>query len=163
MEEEIRELIEDTATDMGLELVQVRIKGAAENKVLELLLDRLDGERINVGECQRYSKQVSAILDVEDIIPGKYFLEVSSAGAERPLVKFEDYERFKGRHTKITLKQKVDDRARVQGEILGAEDGTIRIRLKDSEEEIKVEYDNIQKAKLKMTDSYFRELLNKKS
>lgn len=163
MEDEIRELIEETATDMGLELVQVRMKGSGDNKILELLLDRLDQQKITVGECRKYSKQVSAILDVEDVIPGKYFLEVSSAGAERPLIKLEDYKRFKGRHAKITLKQKMEERARIQGEILEASDGIVKVMPKDSDEELSIEFDNIQKAKLKLTDSYFRELLNKKN
>ena len=58
--------------------------------LVEIFIERLDGEKIEVGDCQLVSRNISAILDVEDIISGKYFLEVSSAGLERPLVKFQD-------------------------------------------------------------------------
>jgi ribosome maturation factor RimP len=96
MEEKIRPLIESVIDDLGLDLVKVSFQGGS-RKVLEILIDRKDGNKVQVKDCREVSKNVSAILDVEDIIKDKYFLEVASAGVERPLVKLQDFERFLGR------------------------------------------------------------------
>ena len=93
MEEKIRPLIESVIDDLGLDLVKVSFQGGS-RKVLEILIDRKDGNKVQVKDCREVSKNVSSILDVEDIIKDKYFLEVASAGVERPLVKLQDFERF---------------------------------------------------------------------
>ena len=79
IEENIRALIEPTINDFGLELVKLTFHGGS-RKALELHIDRKDGNKVQVQDCQKVSKSVSVILDVEDIIKDKYFLEVTSAG-----------------------------------------------------------------------------------
>ena len=92
MEQRVTNLIESTVTTLGFDIVKVIIHGTS-TKVVEILIERIDGEKVQVNDCQIVSRNISAVLDVEDIIPGKYFLEVSSAGVERPLVKITDFEK----------------------------------------------------------------------
>ena len=159
MEQRISELIESTINDLGYELVKVTIHGSR-TKVVEILIERQDSEKIQVGECQLVSKNISAILDVEDIISGKYFLEVSSAGLERPLVKPKDFERFSGRDVKICLKVPFNGNLTYKGKLLGIEDD--KVKLKSKNVELTFDRDNIKKANLVLTEELFRALLNKK-
>lgn len=159
MEQRISELIESTINDLGYELVKVTIHGSR-TKVVEILIERQDSEKIQVGECQLVSKNISAILDVEDIISGKYFLEVSSAGVERPLVKPKDFERFSGRDVKIRLKVPFNGNLTYKGKLSGIEDD--KVKLKSKNVELTFDRDNIKKANLVLTEELFRALLNKK-
>jgi len=87
-------------TRYGLELVQVQYRREDHGWVLRILVDRPGG--VSVDECGEFSREVSDLLDVEDLIDNSYNLEVSSPGLDRPLIKPEDFERFAGRE--ITLK-----------------------------------------------------------
>lgn len=160
MEKKIIELIEDTIESSGYELVKVSLNGTL-TKTLEVMIERKDGKGIEVGDCQSVSKNISAILDVEDIIPGKYFLEVSSAGIERPLVKPEDFQRYKDREIKIRLKKAHNGSLSFRGKLLGMEN-LDKIILKSEKNELIFDFDNIKSAKLVFTDEMFRKLLNKK-
>ena len=93
-------------------------------------------------------------------IEGKYFLEVSSAGVERPLVKITDFEKFAGREVKIRLKAAFNGNLTYKGQLLGVEEE--KVRLKSKNIEISFDYGNIKNAKLVLTDDMFRALLNKK-
>jgi len=156
MEDKIIELIEGPLSDLGLEVVKLTFQGGS-RKILEVLIDRKDGEKINVKDCKTASKNISAILDVEDIIKDKYFLEVSSAGVERPLVKLQDYERFVGRDIKIKLKEPHNNNSNFKGKILEVKDGNIIIKSKNVI--LNFAYDNIKGANLVLTDEMFRALL----
>ncbi len=157
-EQEITDIIEESLNDLGFDLVKVTLKGSV-NKVLEILIDRLDGDKISVIDCRNASRHISAILDVEDVISDKYFLEVSSAGVERPLIKFKDYARFIDREVTIKLKELVNARTRYNGRILKAKDN--QIYLMSDGEEIVVLFDKIKKANLVLTDEMFKNLVNK--
>jgi ribosome maturation factor RimP len=157
-EQEITDIIEESLNDLGFDLVKVTLKGSV-NKVLEILIDRLDGDKISVIDCRNASRHISAVLDVEDVISDKYFLEVSSAGVERPLIKFKDYARFIDREVTIKLKELVNARTRYNGRILKAEDN--QIYLMSDGEEIVVLFDKIKKANLVLTDEMFKNLVNK--
>jgi ribosome maturation factor RimP len=156
MEDKIIGLIEPTLTDLGYGLVKVSMRGGTA-PVLEILIERIDRERIQVGDCKKVSRNVAAILDVEDQIAGKYLLEVSSAGAERPLVKQEDYVRFTGRDIKIRLKEQFNGKLNYKGKLLSIEDGIVLLKSKNVE--LKFQYSNIKSANLVLTDEMFRELL----
>lgn len=158
MEKKITELIENTVNDLGFGLVKVAMNRSS-NKIVEIFIERLDGEKIEVGDCQIVSRNISAILDVEDIISGKYFLEVSSAGLERPLVKLQDFEKYSGSEIKIRLKEPHNGNLSFRGKLLGVIDK--KIKLKSKNVEIKFDFENIKKANLVLTDEMFRELLNK--
>lgn len=159
IEQQIIDAVQDNLKDLGFDLVKVTLKGST-HKVLEILIDRLDGEKVNIIDCRNSSRIISALLDVEDIISDKYFLEVSSAGIERPLIKFEDYTRFLGREASIKLKELLNGQTRYQGKIVKAEDN--KIHLNNHGEDIVFSFDMIKKASLVLTDEMFRNLMNKK-
>lgn len=160
MEEKIAQLIEDTIHGLGYELVKITVHGTRE-KVVEVMIERQDEQKIQLSDCQLVSRNISAIMDVEDIVDGKYFLEVSSAGVERPLVKPNDYIKFSGRDAKVRLKSQVQDRLNIRGKILGVGDN--KVMLKVGDEQIEIEFENIKSGKLVLTDELFKQLLKKKN
>jgi ribosome maturation factor RimP len=158
MESKIVDLVEDTVKNLGFGIVKIAINGSA-NKVVEIFIERLDEKKIEVGDCQLVSRNISAILDVEDIISGKYFLEVSSAGLERPLVKLQDFKKYADSEVKIRLKEPHNGNLSFRGKLLGIIDN--KIKLKSKNVEIRFDFKNIKRANLVLTDEMFRKLLNK--
>src|SRR5512146_988364 len=140
----IAELIAPALEPMGFDLVRVRFSGG-QRAVLQVMAERPDGT-MNVDDCAEVSRVVSAILDVEDPIPGAYTLEVSSPGIDRPLVRPADYERFAGNEARVETSELVDGRRRFRGRILGR-DGEL-IRLKVEGEEVAIPFAAIASAKL---------------
>jgi ribosome maturation factor RimP len=113
----LRRLIQDIVEGQGYELVDVEFKGAGKNSILRIFIDEPGG--ISHRDCELVSEQVGTVLDVEDLIPFSYTLEVSSPGLERKLVKESDYTRFGGKlariQTRIPLRQQKVFRGRLQG------------------------------------------------
>src|SRR5215470_5224507 len=113
----VRQLVQQVVEGQGYELVEVELKGAGKSSVLRIFIDRADG--ISHRDCELVSEQVGTVLDVEDLIPSSYTLEVSSPGLERKLVKESDYTRFSGKlarvQTRIPLNQQKVFRGRLQG------------------------------------------------
>jgi ribosome maturation factor RimP len=89
--------------DMGLELVEIQFRREGHGWVLRLFIDGEQG--VTLDDCAAVSREISAWLDVEDLIDHAYHLEVSSPGLERPLTKLDDFRRFAGRKTRIKLKE----------------------------------------------------------
>lgn len=110
---ELTELLSPSVTAMGFELVAVELIGSGSDRVLRVYIDRPEG--IVVDDCADVSRQVSAVLDVEDPIPGSYTLEVSSPGLDRPLVKPADFERFTGHLVKVRTREPVLGRKNFTG------------------------------------------------
>ncbi len=160
MEEKIAQLIEGTIHMLGYELVKVTVHGTRE-KTVEVMIERLDEQKVQLSDCQLVSTNISVIMDVEDVVDGKYYLEVSSAGVERPLVKLNDYIKFSGRDAKVRLKLQVHDRLNIRGQILGVNNS--KVIMKVSSEEIEIEFENIKSGKLVLTDELFKQLLKKKN
>ena len=115
-ESRIEALIQPVVTDMGFLLVRVRYITGGRPR-LQIMAERPDG-RMSVEDCAELSRALSALLDVEDPIAGEYVLEVSSPGLDRPLVRPEDFVRFKGQEAKIELIRLFEGRKRFRG-ILG--------------------------------------------
>jgi len=133
---QIENIVTPVLASMGLELVEVEYKREGKAMILRLFIDREGG--ITLDDCADVSREVSEILDVEDVIPGKYSLEVSSPGLDRPLKRASDYERFRGRLVKIrTCELLADDdgnrRKTFLGELLGLEGGVVRLHLKEGQ------------------------------
>jgi ribosome maturation factor RimP len=101
----ITAIAEQAAAPAGIEIVEVELKGSGHNHLLRIYIDRPEG--VTHADCELVSREVSAVLDVEDPIPGHYELEVSSPGIERKLAKWKDWERFCGKQVKIVLKEPV--------------------------------------------------------
>lgn len=102
LEEEIRKVVEGE----GLELVHVALRGAGRNRALRVDIDREDGG-VDISDCELISKQLSPLLDVVDLIPGSYDLEVSSPGLDRKFYKPADYQRFLGSHVRVQTTEAV--------------------------------------------------------
>ncbi|QEM67850.1 ribosome maturation factor RimP [Geobacter sp. FeAm09] len=121
---------------LGMELVDVEFVKVGRDSVLRLFIDKDGG--IGLDDCADVSRELSAVLDVEDIIPGHYSLEVSSPGLDRPLKKPADYERFTGRLVKVrTFEALPDDagnkRKTFTGRLEGLVDGNVVIRLTEGQ------------------------------
>jgi len=100
--EKIQEFVESLLPSMGLELVEIQYRQEGEGWVLRLFLDSPDG--VGLDECSKVSREVSFFLDVEDLIPNAFHLEVSSPGLERPLRDLKDFIRFLGKKARVKLR-----------------------------------------------------------
>jgi ribosome maturation factor RimP len=147
---EIARLVEPTLKDMGYELVRVHFSGGDFRPTLQIMAERIDRRAMAVDDCAEISRVVSALLDVEDPLPGAYELEVSSPGIDRPLVRPQDYERFAGFEARVELTRPIEGRRRFRGRIGELADGTVRII--ESAGEYRLPLEQIDKAKLVMTD-----------
>lgn len=121
---------------MRIELVDIEYKRSGREAVLRLFIDKEGG--VTLDDCADVSRELSAILDVEDLIPCNYNLEVSSPGLDRPLKTLADYERFAGRLVKIrTYEPFADDdgnrRKTFLGTLEGLRDGVVRITLTEGQ------------------------------
>lgn len=101
----VGEIAERVAQPEGIEIVEVDLKGGGRHQVLLIVIDKPGG--VTHGDCEFVSQQVGTILDVEDVIPGTYHLEVSSPGVERKLLRWNDWERFAGEKVKVVLREPV--------------------------------------------------------
>ena len=151
--EQIEALIAPSLTSMGFEIVQVKLMDGKNSQTLQIMAERLDGS-MSLDDCTQVSRQVSAILDVEDVIPKAYRLEVSSPGIDRPLVKLSDYTDFQGHAAKIETVLPVDGRKRFSGVLKGVADNKIHITVDGRDHQIP--FADIQTAKLVLTDALIK-------
>jgi ribosome maturation factor RimP len=113
----------------GLELVDVTLRVEGGHWILRVTIDREGG--VQVHHCTAVSRELNVHMDVEDLVPVKYFLEVSSPGLDRPLKNESDYDRFKGRLVKIKTNHPVAGRKKISGIIEGIENGVLSVLLED--------------------------------
>jgi len=156
----VSDIIQGTLKELGFDLVNVTLQGQ-KSKVLEILIDRFDDTKITIEDCKIANRNISALLDVEDVIKDKYYLQVSSAGVERPLFKFEDYVKSIGKEVKLKLTELLNNRGHYQGKIIKAKDDIIELQLKEGN--ISISFNLIKKAHLVLTDEMFRKLLSRPS
>lgn len=143
--EKIRAIAERVTVSEGLALVDVELKGGRSNPLLRVYIDKPEG--ISHADCQLVSEQMSAILDVEDLFPGSYVLEVSSPGLDRKLVRPSDFTYFAGRRARLVMREPVDEERVFEGRLVGFEAGRVRMDL--GERGItEFELSNISKARL---------------
>ena len=129
---------------MGYEFVGCELRKLNTGTLLRIYIDKDTG--ILVDDCSRVSRQVSAMLDVEDPIQGRYTLEVSSPGLDRPLFEMAHYHKFIGREIKVRLYTPLDGRRNFVGVLLRVEDATISLLVEQTE--ITMAFSDIEKAKL---------------
>lgn len=137
-------ILQPLVEDLGYEFVGLEYNANPKNSVLVLYIDKPDG--IQLDDCEAVSREVAALLDVEDPIPGHYNLEVSSPGLDRPLFTVAQFERFKGEQVQLTAFAPVNGRRKFKGMILGAADSTVRLEQDGSE--VALDFGNIAKARL---------------
>jgi ribosome maturation factor RimP len=137
-------LLRPLVEDLGYEFVGLEHGSNPKDPVLVIYIDKEDG--IAVEDCEKVSREVAALLDVEDPIPGRYNLEVSSPGLDRPLFTLEQFEQFSGEVARISLYAPLAGRRKFKGKILGTEGDQVKLALDDSE--VLLEMGNVAKARL---------------
>ncbi|CAM3603574.1 MULTISPECIES: ribosome maturation factor RimP [Halomonas] len=124
-------LIEPVVAAMGFELWGIDHLSQGKNSRLVIYIESENG--VSVENCADISRQVSAVMDVEDPIAGEYRLEVSSPGMARPLYSLDQFTRFQGHHVALKLRTAFDGRRKYQGLLVGVEGDEVLLQL-DSEE-----------------------------
>jgi len=124
--ERIREIASRVAATFGLTIDDVLMRREGAQNVLRVVLDRpgpaaTAEESVSIADCANVSHELGTILDVEELLPASYTLEVSSPGLDRPLRVAEDYRRFAGRAAKIVTRQPVDRQTAFAGRLRGLE------------------------------------------
>lgn len=130
--EELRQLAQPLADEEGFELVDVEMMVQGGHRVVRILLDRPGG--IRVGDCASFSRRISDCLDMNQTIPGRYFLEVSSPGLDRPLRSIENLQRFAGNRAALTTVHPHEGRRRYEGLLLEPQQERAGIRTDDGQE-----------------------------
>ena len=143
-ERRICDLLEPSVRGLGYELVGVEHEPCGPGSVLRVFIDRDGG--VSIDDCERASRQVGAVLDVEDPIPESYVLEVSSPGIDRPLLSEAHFVRFAGCTVRLRTTQPMDGRRRWTGRLIGCRKGNVVVR--EGEEDRLIPLDLVGKANL---------------
>jgi ribosome maturation factor RimP len=143
--EAIAGIIERVAAREGLELVHWEVVGGPGNFMLRIYIDKPGG--VSHADCELVSNQVGTLLDVEDLIPHRYVLEVSSPGLERGLYKRGDYGRFAGRRIKLKTSEPINGQRNFRGKLLSLVDDRVHLDA-DDRGEIEIPYEQIVKANI---------------
>lgn len=154
LEQRIARIVEPVANDLGYSLV--RVKMTQENGLTLQIMAEDGNGRFNITDCERLSKDVSPVLDVEDPIDREYHLEVSSPGIDRPLVRARDFAAYVGHEAKVELSDLLDGRRRFRGLIKAVDGDHVVITLPDvpkgTEPDFRLPLSMLAEAKLVMTD-----------
>ncbi|MFU2114537.1 ribosome maturation factor RimP [[Pasteurella] aerogenes] len=142
LEEKLQDLLQGSVEDLGCELWGIECQRAGRFLTVRLYIDKDSG--VTVDDCADVSRQVSAILDVEDPIADKYNLEVSSPGLDRPLFTLSQFERFVGEEIAVHLRIPVQDRRKWQGKLEKIENDMLTL-IVDGQPQVLV-FGNVQKA-----------------
>jgi ribosome maturation factor RimP len=132
--ERVRRLAQRVAGTYGLDIFDVQFRREAGGMIVRVQIDRpgpaaTAEESVSVDDCARVSRDLSAILDVEDVVPTAYTLEVSSPGLDRPLRHADDYRRFAGRRAKLVVREAVDGQTFFRGRLGGVDEGAAAVMI----------------------------------
>jgi ribosome maturation factor RimP len=163
--ERVREIADRVAASSGLEVLDIEFLGGGKARMLRVFLDKpaagndpLAG--VTHEDCANFSREFGTILDVEDVMPGSYTLEVSSPGLDRKLVKAADFSRFTGSRLKLTTRQPVDNNRHFEGRLESFQDGRLTLDLSVAShksrkkmgdaagQKIEIDFANVEKANL---------------
>ncbi len=154
LEIKVAEIVRPVVEDLGFRFVWVRITTENQGQSVQITAEDPETRRLGVDDCARISRAVSVALDVEDPVPGKYMLEVTSPGIDRMLFTERDYADYTGFEAKIEMEAPINGQKRFRGTIRKVEDGNVVIESEGNEFRLPV--DAVRKAKLVLTD----ELIN---
>ena len=134
--EQVRALAARVAATHGLDLFDVQFRREAGGMVLRVQIDRPGAsataeDSVSIEDCAVVSRDLSAVLDVEDVVAAAYTLEVSSPGLDRPLRGADDFRRFAGRRAKLVMREAVDGQTYFKGRLGGVEGGEVVIEGED--------------------------------
>ena len=165
----VREIADRVAASKGLDVVEIEILGGGKARMLRVFLDKASAELIAGSDplagvthedCANFSREFGTILDVEDVMPGSYTLEVSSPGLDRKLIKAADFTRFVGSRVKLTTRNLVDNNRHFEGRLESFTDGRLTLDLSVAShksrkkmgaaagEKIEIDFANVEKANL---------------
>ena len=153
------EIFDPIANELGLDIVRVRLMGSNKPggaRRLQIMAERQSDGDINVNQCARLSRALSAYLEEADPIDGEYILEVSSPGIDRPLTRLKDFETFEGYEARIELDRLAEGRKRFRGTLAGIEDDLVAIDLEGEEETAMIPFAWVIDAKLVLTDELLK-------
>jgi len=153
----IRDIAGRVAATHGVELVEVELRGGGKARTLRITIDKPEG--VTHEDCANVSREVSAILDVEDVVPGaSYTLEVSSPGLDRPLVKAADFLRRIGSRIKVMTREPVNGNRHFEGHLESFADGRLTLEVVTARkpkpghappgQKVEIELANVEKANL---------------
>jgi ribosome maturation factor RimP len=167
--ERVREIADRVAASGGVEVVDVEFLGADKARMLRVFLDKPAAGSASANDplagvthedCANFSREFGTILDVEDVMPGAYTLEVSSPGLDRKLVKAADFARFTGSRMKLMTRQPVNNNRHFEGRLESFQDGRLTLDLSVAShksrrkmgeaagQKIEIEFANVEKANL---------------
>ena len=157
LEARVAHVVEPVVSGLGYRLVRIKVS-AQNGTTLQIMAERPDGS-MAVADCERLSRDLSPVLDVEDPIGRAYHLEVSSPGIDRPLVRRSDFERWAGHVAKVELARPLDGRKRFRGVLAGLDGDRVGIRMDDATTPAWLPLADIGEARLVLTDELIRETL----
>ena len=149
MQNRLDEIVKNTVEGLGFELWGYEYRPHSESALLRIFIEKTSANKnvgIAVEDCAQVSRQIGAVLDVENIIPVAYILEVSSPGMDRVLFKAEQYQDYIGDSLKIRTRTRIDDRRNFKGSLVSASESVVTIKVDNQEFEIP--YDSIDRARL---------------
>jgi ribosome maturation factor RimP len=134
---------------LGLDVWVIDLVGGKQHTTLRVYIDSPTG--VTIDHCEQVSRQLSSILDVEDPLPGHYYLEVSSPGIDRPLFTQAHYQRYLGHCVSLRLKTKIADRKYLSGQLVSVQQAELELTTDQKDQTIKVPFSVIAKANLVTT------------
>ena len=140
----ITELIDTTIQALSLDLWGVELLQQGKYSLLRIYIEREEG--VMIEDCEKVSRQVSALMDVEDPIAGEYTLEVSSPGLDRPLFRIEHYSQYVGSEVDLKLRRPLDGRRKFKGQIIKVSGDIVGLLVESSEYDL--EFSDIEKASI---------------
>ncbi len=171
----VREIADRVAASSGLEVVEVEVRGSGKARMLRVFLDKPGWEKsgpgggdplggVTHGDCVNFSREFGTILDVEDVIPDSYTLEVSSPGLDRKVTRPADFERFTGSRMKVTTRQPLHGNQHFEGRLESFRDGKLTLDVSVAShksrrkmkigaaagegQKVEIEFANVEKANL---------------
>ncbi len=149
--ERVQAIAERVAGSLGLEVVEVDLRGGGKARMLRIFIDKPTG--VTHEDCANLSREVSTIIDVEDAMPGgSYVLEVSSPGLDRKLFRPRDFERFQGSRVKLTTRDPVNGNRHFEGRLEHFESGRLTLDLTEARRKFRPAHDAPQKLEIELSN-----------
>jgi ribosome maturation factor RimP len=146
VEDRVMELARQVAGGLGVSVEEVQLLGRGRRTLMRITIDKDGG--VTLADCEAFSRDIGALLDVEDPLSGPYNLEVSSPGLDRPLRNLEDFRKNTGKLARVITRQKMENQSFFVGRIAGVDEERVRLMVGDREVEIYL--DNISRARLEV-------------
>jgi ribosome maturation factor RimP len=158
VEDRVVALIDPTAAGLGFRIVRVRLSGNR-RKRLQIMAERVSDGEMGIVDCSKLSRALAPVFDLDDPVEGEYDLEISSPGIDRPLMRIEDFERFKGHEAKLETSAMNDNQRRFKG-VISAVEGDV-IVLTTDQGEARLKFEQLSDARLVLTDKLIEEDLKR--